>query len=147
MAMDLLKWTKNLKPKFPEMIERFWGKVMGKDAKESEEVGLMPSVNISEEQKAYEVSVAVPGLDKKDIKVEVEDGYLRIYSEKQYENEEREKNWLRREFGYACFQRVFQIPESADPDRVEASLKNGILNIKIAKKKGYENLVKKIPVK
>ncbi len=145
--MDLLKWTKNLKPKFPEMIERFWGKVMGKDAKESEEVGLMPSVNISEEQKAYEVSVAVPGLDKKDIKVEVEDGYLRIYSEKQYENEEREKNWLRREFGYACFQRVFQIPESADPDRVEASLKNGILNIKIAKKKGYENLVKKIPVK
>lgn len=145
--MDLLKWTKNLKPKFPAIIERFWGKVMGKDVKESEEVGLMPSVNISEEQKAYEVSVAVPGLDKKDIKVEVEDGYLRIYSEKQYENEEREKNWLRREFGYACFQRVFQIPESADPDKVEASLKNGILNIKIAKKKGYENLVKKIAVK
>lgn len=145
--MDLLKWTKNLKPKFPAIIERFWGKIMDKDVKESEEVGLMPSVNISEEQKAYEVSVAVPGLDKKDIKVEIEDGYLRIYSEKQYANEEREKNWLRREFGYACFQRVFQIPESADPDKVEASLKNGILNIKIAKKKEYENLVKKIGVK
>lgn len=145
--MNLLKWTKNLKPKFPAMIERFWGKVMGKDIKESEEVGLVPSVNISEEQKAYEVSVAVPGLDKKDIKVEIDNGYLRIYSEKQYENEERDKNWLRREFGYACFQRVFQIPESADPDKVEASLKNGILTIKMAKKKGYENYVKKITVK
>lgn len=145
--MDLLKWTKNLKPKFPAIMERFWGKIMGKDIKESEEVGLMPSVNISEEQKAYEVSVAVPGLNKEDIKVELGDGYLRIYSEKQYENEEREKNWLRREFGYACFQRIFQIPESADPDKVEASLKNGILNIKIAKKKGYENSVKKIAVK
>ncbi len=145
--MDLLKWTKNLKPKFPAIIEKFWGKVIGKEVKENEEVGLVPSVNISEEQKAYEVSVAVPGLDKKDIKIEVQDGYLRIYSEKQYQNEEREKNWLRREFGYACFQRIFQIPESADPDKVEASLKNGVLSIKIAKKKGYESSVKKIAVK
>ncbi|MCS6795121.1 MAG: Hsp20/alpha crystallin family protein [Raineya sp.] len=145
--MNLLKWTKNLKPKFPAVIEKFWGKIMGKDVQENEEVGLVPSVNISEAEKAFEIAVAVPGLDKKDLKIEVEDGFLRISSEKQYEKEEREKNWLRREFGYACFQRVFQIPESADTEKVNASLKNGILTIKMAKKKGFENSVRRIEVK
>lgn len=145
--MNLLKWTKDLAPKFPEMIEKFWGKIIGKDVKHNEEVGLVPSINISDEEKAYEVAVAVPGLEKKDLKVEVSDGFLRISSEKQYSKEEREKNWLRREFGYACFQRVFQIPDNADSNKVEATLKNGILTIKIAKKKDYKDSVKYIAVK
>jgi HSP20 family protein len=143
--MDLIKWTKDVVPKFPKVVENFFGKIIGHDKKE--EVGTLPSVNISDEESAFEVSVAVPGLEKKDIKVEVHQGYLKISSEKQYAKEEREKNWMRREFGYASFQRVFQLPSNADPDKVQASLKNGILNIRLAKKATADKPYKVIEVK
>jgi len=145
--MDLVKWAKNIKPKFPKVVENFFGKIIGQGSAEHEEVATLPSVNISDEDKAFEVTVAVPGLDKKDIKVEVQDGYLKVSSEKQYEKEEKEKNWMRREFGYASFQRIFQLPQSADPDKVQAEMKNGILNIRLGKKPGYERLTKTIEVK
>ncbi|WP_448519662.1 Hsp20/alpha crystallin family protein [Rhodoflexus sp.] len=143
--MDLIKWTKEVIPKFPKVVESFFGKIIGNG--EKQEVGTLPSVNISDEEKAFEVSVAVPGLDKKDIKVEVHEGYLKISSEKQYEREEREKNWMRREFGYASFQRIFQLPSNADPDKVQANLKNGILQIRLGKKATADNLSKVIEVK
>lgn len=145
--MDLVKWTKNIKPKFPKVVENFFGKIMGQGSAEYEEVATLPSVNISDENKAFEVAVAVPGLDKKDIKVEVQDGYLKISSEKQYEKEEKDKNWMRREFGYASFQRVFQLPQGADPEQVQAKMENGVLNIRLGKKAGYEKLTRAIEVK
>jgi HSP20 family protein len=145
--MDLVKWTKNIKPKFPKVVENFFGKIMGQGTSENEEVATLPSVNISDEDKSFEVSIALPGLDKKDVKVEVQDGYLKISSEKQYEKEEKDKNWMRREFGYASFQRIFQLPESADQDKVQAEMKNGVLNIRLGKKAGYEKLTKTIEVK
>lgn len=145
--MDLVKWTKNIKPKFPKVVENFFGKIMGQGSAEHEEVATLPSVNISDKNKAFEVAVAVPGLDKKDIKVEIQDGHLKISSEKQYEKEEKDKNWMRREFGYASFQRVFQLPQGADPEQVQAKIENGVLNIRLGKKAGYEKLTRAIEVK
>ncbi|WP_242617569.1 Hsp20/alpha crystallin family protein [Cecembia calidifontis] len=68
-------------------------------------------------------------------------------SEKQYEKEEKDKNWMRREFGYASFQRVFQLPQGADPEQVQAKMENGVLNIRLGKKAGYEKLTRVIEVK
>lgn len=144
--MDLFKWTKNLKPKFPNVIEKFFGRKIDGQASASEAIATVPSVNITDKNKAFEVSVAVPGLDKKDVKLEVKGHCLIISSEKQYEKEENEGNWMRREFGYASFQRMFQIPENADPDQIDASMKNGILKIKVGKLKGHEPNNKAIAV-
>ena len=66
--MDLFKWTKNLKPKFPNLIERFWGKKVDEHVSSTEDIASVPSVNISDRNKAFEVSVALPGLDRNDVK-------------------------------------------------------------------------------
>ena len=132
--MNLFKWTKNIKPKFPAIVERFFGSNINDSGSVTEAVATIPSVNISDKDKAFEVLVALPGLDKKDVKIEVRDQRLIISSEKQYQREANEGYWMRREFGYASFQRMFQIPENADPDRVEASMRNGVLKIRIGKR-------------
>lgn len=145
--MKLFKWNiSDLKPKFPNVVEKFFGKKITDDTCHNEEVATVPSVNIADENKAFEVSVALPGLDKKDVKIEIQNDCLIISSEKKYEKEEKNKNWMRREYGYASFQRMFQLPESADQDKVQAEMKNGVLSIKVAKKKDYVENKKQIAI-
>lgn len=144
--MKLFKWETNIKPKFPNLLEKFFGKNISDGTANNMDVATIPSVNISDANKAFEVSVAVPGLDKKDVKVEIQNNRLLISSEKQYKNEEKNKNWIRREYGYASFQRMFQLPESADPETIQAEMKNGVLTIKVAKLPGYESKVKQIAI-
>ncbi len=144
--MKLFKWKSGLKPKFPYVIEKFFGKKITDEAALDENVSLVPSVNISDKDNSFEVSVALPGVDKKDVNIEVRDNCLVISSEKEYENEEKNDNWVRREYGYASFQRMFELPESADPDKIKAKMKNGVLSISIAKKEGHEPDRKKIAV-
>jgi HSP20 family protein len=145
--MKLFKWNiSDIKPKFPNIVEKFLGKKITDEAANNEEVSVIPSVNIADVDKAFEVSVALPGLDKKDVKIEIHNDCLIVSSEKQYEKEEKNKNWMRREYGYASFQRQFQLPESADQDRIQAEMKNGVLSIKVAKKAGYIETKKQIVV-
>lgn len=145
--MKLFKWNiSDIKPKFPNVMEKFFGKKITDDTSYNEEVATVPSVNIADVNKAFEVSVALPGLDKKDIKIEIQNDCLIISSEKKYEKEEKNKNWMRREYGYASFQRIFQLPESADQDKVHAEMKNGVLTIKVAKKKDYIENKKQIVI-
>lgn len=145
--MKLFKWNiSDIKPKFPNIVEKFLGKKISDDVQHNEEVATVPSVNIADENKVFEVSVALPGLDKKDVKIEIQNDCLIISSEKKYEKEDKNKNWMRREYGYASFQRMFQLPESADQDKVQAEMKNGVLSIKVAKKKDYMENKKQIAV-
>lgn len=145
--MKLFKWNiSDIKPKFPNIVEKFLGKKITDKVSNDQEVSVIPSVNIADEEKAFEVSVALPGLSKKDVKIEVQNNCLVISSEKQYKKEEKNKNWMRREYGYASFQRMFQMPESADQDKIQAEMKNGVLSIKVAKKVGYIENKKQIAV-
>lgn len=82
--MKLFKWNiSDLKPKFPNVVEKFFGKKITDDTSHNEEVATVPSVNIADENKAFEVSVALPGLDKKDVKIEIQNDCLIISSEKE----------------------------------------------------------------
>ncbi|RLD59515.1 MAG: Hsp20/alpha crystallin family protein [Bacteroidetes bacterium] len=145
--MKLFKWNiTDIKPKFPNIVEKFLGKKITDKVSKEQEVSVVPSVNIADADKAFEVSVALPGLDKKDVKIEVQNDCLVVSSEKQYEKEDKKKNWMRREYGYASFQRMFQLPESADQDKIQAEMKNGVLSIKVAKKAGYIENKKQIAI-
>jgi HSP20 family protein len=144
--MKLFKWETNIRPKFPNIIEKFFGKKITDGASIGESVSIVPSVNISDANKAFEVNVALPGLDKRDVNVTIQNNCLVISSEKQYESEDKDKNWIRREYGYASFQRMFELPEGADHDKVQAEMKNGVLSVKIAKKPGFESKVKQIAI-
>jgi HSP20 family protein len=145
--MKLFKWETNIKPKFPNVIEKFFGKKITEGASVNTDVSTVPSVNISNAGKAFEIDVALPGLDKKDVKIEIQNNCLVISSEKQYEKEDKNKNWIRKEYGYAAFQRMFQLPEGADAENIKAEMKNGILAVKIEKQPGYEQKIKQIAVK
>jgi HSP20 family protein len=96
----------------------------------------LPSVNLKETDNKLEVDLAAPGMKKEDFKVEIDNNMLMISSERKEEKEETRKkdNYVRKEFNYQSFCRTFTLPEYIDESKVEASYKDGILHIDIAKK-------------
>ena len=94
----------------------------------------VPSVNITENEKEFKIEMAAPGLERKDFKVEVENGMLCISSEKEEESKEEKKNYTRREYSYNSFSRSFTLPDNSSPDKIDAKYENGVLNITLPKK-------------
>lgn len=139
-------WRTALKPGLSVLSEKFLGRKNTEVAQGSDNISRLPSVNISDEEKAFEVQVMVPGLNRKDVKVEVHDNCLLISSEKENNDESKGGQWLRREFSYHSFVRVFELPESADENRVQAVLRDGLLSISLAKKPEYRAKTKLIQV-
>lgn len=93
----------------------------------------MPAVNIKEDDKKYSLDLAVPGIDKKDLKIDIEDEVLTIQSETKDEHEETTDGFRRKEFSYSSFCRSFQIPENVDKEKIEANYKDGILSVMLPK--------------
>ncbi|MGK7389918.1 MAG: Hsp20/alpha crystallin family protein [Candidatus Cyclobacteriaceae bacterium M2_1C_046] len=93
----------------------------------------MPSVNISETENDFKLEVAAPGMKKEDFNIVVNDNVLTISSEKTREEREEEK-FTRREFSYEAFQRRFTLPKTVDEENINASYKDGVLEISIPKK-------------
>ena len=95
----------------------------------------LPSVNIKENADAFKVEMAVPGFDKKDFKIELNQNVLTISSEKKVENETKnDEHFTRREYSYQSFSRSFTLPEAANGDKISAKYDNGILNVEIPKR-------------
>lgn len=90
-----------------------------------------PATNIIENENSFELSLAVPGVEKKDIKIDLEDNLLTISSEK--EEEKENVNFSRKEFGYHSFSRSFTLPKTVEVENIKADYKNGLLNITIPK--------------
>jgi HSP20 family protein len=93
----------------------------------------VPSVNSIENNDSFEIDLAVPGMKKDDFKIELIDKVLIISSENS--NSIENDNMRLNEFNYSSFQRSFRIPESVELDKIKANYKNGILKIKLPKKK------------
>ena len=96
-----------------------------------------PAVNIIETEKSFELDLAVPGMDKKDFKIELKDGGITVSA--QHENKVEEYNekehYSRREFSYKSFSRSFVLAEDlVDTEGISAKYENGILNLSIPKK-------------
>ncbi len=107
----------------------------------------MPAVNVIENEKSFEIEVAVPGMKKDDFKVEVKDGMLSIFAETKDEKKEETKNYTRKEFSCTSFSRLFTLPENVKDGEIDAEYKNGVLNIILPKNKVNINPVKRIEVK
>ncbi len=93
----------------------------------------MPSVDVAETDTHFEISAELPGMNKEDIKVDLENGRLSITGERSLKKEEEDKNFHRLESHYGTFSRSFYLPDSIDEDSIQAKYENGILNITIAK--------------
>jgi HSP20 family protein len=99
----------------------------------------VPAVNIREDEKNYNLEIAVPGMDKKDLKIDLNEDVLTISSEVKQENEEERNGYKRKEFSYSSFARTFYIPENIDRDKIEASYKDGILNVSLPKQEAEKS--------
>lgn len=93
--------------------------------------------DIYEKEGDYHIEMDIPGFDKKDIKIEMDDGYLTVTAEKSMENNNDDKNYIRRERSYGKYQRSFYLGE-LDNDLVEAEFKDGMLKIVVPKKEAIE---------
>lgn len=96
-----------------------------------------PKVNVIETNDEFQVHLAVPGLSKSQIDIKVEDDQIRISAAT---SKDEKINYLRKEFDYSKFEKVFDLPESIDQSKVEAKLNNGILHVTLAKKEEAKKL-------
>jgi HSP20 family protein len=94
----------------------------------------LPKVNIKETANDFAVEMAVPGLKKSDFQIDIDNQVLSISTETKEDNEHKEENYTRREFGYSSFKRTFTLPESVNADKINASYNEGILSILLPKK-------------
>ncbi len=106
-----------------------------------------PAVDIVESDKAYEITVELPGMDEKNIDVKIVNGGLKIKGEKKEEKEEKEKDYYLSERRYGSFERYFSLPEGVDTDKIEANFKKGVLTVTLPKKAEAQKPAKKIEVK
>ena len=100
-----------------------------------------PAVNISENDKNYVLEFAVPGIDKKDLKIDMNEDVLTISSEAKNETEESKDGYKRKEFSYSAFSRSFYVPEDVDTEKIEANYKDGILSVSLPKEEEVKNKI------
>lgn len=131
--MNLIKKQHNSYP-----TTTIWDELFGKDwidMNGGQSVNFnMPAVNIKNNKDSVDLELAAPGMKKDDFKIEVDNDLLTISSEIKHESETTEGEYTRKEFGVQSFKRSFTIPKWVEADKIEASYKEGVLNISIPKR-------------
>ncbi len=98
-----------------------------------DKVSTVPSVNVTEADKEYKISVAAPGLQKDDFKVNVDGNMITISAERSTRSEEKEEKFTRKEYNYTSFSRTFTLPDNVMADKIEARYENGELMLMLPK--------------
>ena len=109
--------------------------------------GFTPAVNTREGEFAYHIEVDLPGVNKKDIHVDLKDDVLTISGERKIKNEVKKKDYYKMESSYGKFQRSFTLPDNADSENIKANCEEGMLEVVIPKLKKIDKDVKKIEIK
>lgn len=120
-------------------LDNFWG-----DSYNS----FSPSVNITENDKNFEIEVAAPGIDKKEFNISVDEGRLVISYEHKEEQEQKDdqKKYLRREFSSTSFSKSFSLPENVNAEKISASYNDGVLHVEVPKEKEKSKLSRLIKI-
>lgn len=103
-----------------------------------------PAVNVREDEKNYILELAVPGLEKKDLKIDMNEDILSITSEMKKESEEGKNGYKRKEFSYSSFSRNFYIPEDVNRDKIEANYKDGVLLVSLPKQEEAKSKLSRV---
>ena len=92
-----------------------------------------PAVDLYEKDDHFVIKAELPGVDKKDIKIDLKDRVLTLSGERSYDNEVKEENYYRKERSYGKFQRAFRLPADVDSDQIKAEFKDGVLQVEVPK--------------
>ena len=127
---------------FSNLIDRFFNDSLARSGGSA--YSFVPRVDILEEEKSFEIHVAVPGMNKDDFKIDLNDNYLTISGERKNSREKKENNFHSVEIQYGTFSRSFTLPENVDANRITAKYVDGILEVSIPKdeKKSLKSTIK-----
>lgn len=114
---------------FSSLIDRFFNDNLTRSGGSM----FQPRVDIVENDQAYELHVAVPGMNKEDFQIEMKDNFLTVSGERKFSNEKKEANWHSIETQFGSFSRSFSLPENVDASKITAKYTNGILEVSIPK--------------
>ena len=106
---------------------------------------LLPNLDVTETDKQIEITAELPGLEEKDVQVNLADNVLTIRGEKKAEKEEKDKTYRLVERSYGSFVRSLELPEGVNADAIKASIDKGVLKVTVPKPAPAQ--VKKIDVK
>lgn len=127
----------------PSLMDELFNNVRRYD----ERVFTTPAFNVKETEKDYVIEAAVPGMEKSDFRIDLNEQLLSISVEKETKEEIKEgETWFRREFCYGSFSKSFQLPENVSEEKITANYENGILIVKIPKAEEKEKLSKLIKI-
>jgi HSP20 family protein len=121
---------------FQNLFQRLFGDAMPEfygGATEAAGAGAIPRTNISETDVAYELSFELPGVDEKDITVNLQDQMLTVTADRKDLRETNGKRWHRVEHRYGQFTRTISLPHDASADGIEAVHQKGVLTVKVPK--------------
>jgi HSP20 family protein len=116
---------------FSNLIDRFFNETASRSGGSA--YSFVPRVDIVENDKAFELHVAVPGMNKEDFKIDLNDNYLTISGERKFTKEQNEKNFRSVETQFGTFSRSFSLPENVDAANISAKYNNGILEVTVPK--------------
>jgi HSP20 family protein len=114
---------------FSSMLDRLFNESMGATLRV-----FTPAVDVAEDERAYEIQLALPGMKKSDFKIDLVDRKLTISGERKREEKKEGKNFHSMETQYGSFKRVFFVPEDVIEDSVEARYEDGLLSLVLPKK-------------
>lgn len=133
--MELMKWTPtNELRNFNRMLTHFFDEpFFQNERQELMAKTWMPKVDIYDTKDAFIIKAELPGIDKNDIKVDVDGRLLTLRGERKSETEEKENAYYRREMYVGTFERSFTLPEDIDPGLIKAEYKDGVLSLEVPK--------------
>lgn len=129
--MNLIRYNANdfVPTSFSNMIDRFFNESLARTGGST----FVPKVDFLETEKAFELHVAAPGLNKEDFKIDLNDNVLTVSGERKFKDEKNEKNFYSLETSYGSFSRSFSLPDNIDSKKITAAYNNGILALTIPK--------------
>ncbi|MBS1680465.1 MAG: Hsp20/alpha crystallin family protein [Bacteroidetes bacterium] len=129
--MNIIRYNPNdfVPSAFSNLVDRFFNETVTRNGGSV----FTPRVDVIENETSYEVQLAVPGLNKEDFKIEVNDNFLTVSGERKFTSEKKEKNFHSIETQYGSFSRSFALPDQVDGSKINAKYNNGILELVIPK--------------
>ena len=135
--MNLVRWDPvHELAEMTDRLNRVFGRTNGRRDNDKEWLAVAewsPDVDITETDTEYHLQAELPGLDKGDVKITLEDGVVTLQGERKQEKEEKGKRFHRVERSYGRFVRSFALPDSVDETKVSAEFKQGVLHVRLPK--------------
>ena len=130
---------------FDNFFDNFWAS--GRPSAESPNAAFFPRVDIKDKKKYVEISAELPGVDKDDIHVTLDNGVLTLTAESHQEDkEEKEGEIIRQERRYGRYLRSFNLGSTIHEEDIQASFKNGVLKLKAPKREEVQPATRRIEI-